>query len=1088
LTRHKKKTGVLRKFGLDFIGDIPWGTHFCQLYENKQDLISIMVPYFAEGLQNNEVCTWTISPPLEVEESKIALRKAVPDLDTYIRKGQIEILSHPENLFGDGELDKNRIFQLAFEREKNALDKGFEGLRVSGNLFWADRRLWKSLSEYEAMVNSAITSHRIIALCAYPLGKCTGTEIVDVLKNHVGALIIKDKEWHLIEDMARRRKTEETLAKTARMFSSLFKNMSSAFAYHKMLYDDNRKPVDYVFLEVNEQFEKNTGLKREKVLGKRVTEVLPDMGKDTTRWIEVYGTVAETGEPVKFESYSEPLGKWFSVSAYSPELGHFAAVFEDITQRKKAEQELFYNATLLKNISDAVISTDVDFNILTWNKAAERTYGFTAEEAIGKKAGLLLETEFPKSSRKKIMQRFLKDGFWRGEVIQKRKDGKRLTILSSTALIKDHEARPVGAVSVNRDVTERREAEELYRNVIQTSIDSFWVINEEGKFLDVNPAYCKLIGYSRAELVKMSIQDVEANESPKKMLQHIKKIKQRGRDRFETRQRRKNGQVVDVEVVVKYMTGDDGRIFAFAHNITRRKRNEEAIKQSEVRYRELADSITDPFFAIDSNLRCTYWNKASETLTGIKAKTAIGKHVFDVFSNDEPTRRAVKVYREVIRTKKPRVFVNEYPIGDSNVFFEIHAYPTKDGISVFSRDITDRKKAEKALMESEEKERVRAEELKTILDAVPAAVWIAKDPESHQIAGNRQSYAILRLSEGANASMSAPEHERPTNYRVLKDQRELKPEEMPVQLAAKGEALRDFEFAIEFTDGAIRHLLGNACPLYDAEGKPRGSVAAFIDITERKAMQNKLEDYSKHLEKLIEEKTKQLKDAERLAAIGETAGMIGHDIRNPLQAIIGELYLSKDCLQSLPENAAKHELADSVRVIEEQTFYIDKIVTDLQDYAKPLAPHIEEVDLENIVDSVLSTVDIPENIEITYSIEKGYPKLLIDSSYMKRILTNLVNNAVQAMPDGGTLTITAYQKDQQAFVSVEDTGEGIPEEARTKIFKPLFTTKAKGQGFGLPVAKKLTVALDGTITFESEKGKGTKFIIQFPHNPPKGKT
>ena len=654
--------------------------------------------------------------------------------------------------------------------------------------------------------------------------------------------------------------------------------------------------------------------------------------------------------------------------------------------------------------------------------------------------------------------------------------------MRNASLIRGHEGKSVGAVAANRDVSERRNAEALYRNVIQTSIDSFWIIGAEGRFLDVNAAYCKLIGYSRSELLKMKIQDVEAKESSKKVLQHIWKIKKRGYDHFETLQRRKNGQVVNMEVRARYLGEDGGRIFAFAHDIARRKRNEAVIKRSEAQYKALANSITDPFFAMDSKLRYTYWNKASETLTGIKAEEAIGKQIFDVFGNNKPTRKAVTVYKKVIKTKKPRLFVNEYPISDRTFFFEIHAYPTKDGISVFSRDITDRIKAEEALRKSEEKERARAEELKTILDAVPAAVWIANDPESRQIAGNSPSYELLRLPEGANASMSAPDGERPVNYRVVKEGRELKPEEMPVQLAAKGEFLRDFEFGVKFTDGTVRHLLGNACPLYDAEGQPRGSVAAFIDITERKAMQDKLENYSKHLERLVEEKTKLLRDAERLATIGETAGMVGHDIRNPLQAIIGELYLSKDSLHSIPESEAKQELADSMRVIEEQVVYINKIVTDLQDYAKPLAPRLEENDVEQIVDSVLSTMDIPENIEVTYSIEKGFPKLMIDASYMKRILTNLIANARQAMPNGGKITINAYCTGDKAFVSVEDTGEGIPEGAKSRIFKPLFTTKAKGQGFGLPVVKRLTEALNGTVTFETTEGKGTKFIVELPKN------
>src|SRR4030043_221326 len=119
-------------------------------------------------------------------------------------------------------------------------------------------------------------------------------------------------------------------------------------------------------------------------------------------------------------------------------------------------------------------------------------------------------------------------------------------------------------------------------------------------------------------------------------------------------------------------------------------------------------------------------------------------------------------------------------------------------------------------------------------------------------------------------------------------------------------------------------------------------------------------------------------------------------------------------------------------------------------------------------------MDIPENIEVNCSIEEEFPNLVIDSSYMKRILTNLIANAVQAIPNGGKVTITAYCRDQRAFVNVEDTGEGIPEEAKSKLFKPLFTTKAKGQGIGLAVVKKLTDALGGNITFESEPVKGTK--------------
>jgi signal transduction histidine kinase len=246
-------------------------------------------------------------------------------------------------------------------------------------------------------------------------------------------------------------------------------------------------------------------------------------------------------------------------------------------------------------------------------------------------------------------------------------------------------------------------------------------------------------------------------------------------------------------------------------------------------------------------------------------------------------------------------------------------------------------------------------------------------------------------------------------------------------------------------------------------------------------MEASIEQYAKHLEALVEEKTRQLKDAERLSAIGQTAGMVGHDIRNPLQAIVGELYLAKDGLVSLPESDAKQALKENVFMIEEQVEYINKIVTDLQDFAKPLIPCKEEVHLETVVKSVLPTINIPENIQVVYSPETE-PRFIADSAYIKRIVQNLVSNAVQAMPRGGKLTLQTRRENNTAILTVEDTGVGIPEEAKTRLFQPLFTTKSKGQGFGLAVCKRLVESMNGTITFESEEGKGTKFTVKLPVN------
>ena len=139
-----------------------------------------------------------------------------------------------------------------------------------------------------------------------------------------------------------------------------------------------------------------------------------------------------------------------------------------------------------------------------------------------------------------------------------------------------------------------------------------------------------------------------------------------------------------------------------------------------------------------------------------------------------------------------------------------------------------------------------------------------------------------------------------------------------------------------------------------------------------------------------------------------------------------------------------------------------------------------ETDIEQMIKELLTKNDTSQNIQTEIHIENDAQIVRTDSAYMKRILGNLFSNAVQAMPNGGTLIFNAKHENGSVTIKVEDTGIGISEEARDKLFTPLFTTKSKGQGFGLAVVKRLTEALGGTVTFESEEGKGSKFIIRLP--------
>jgi len=218
------------------------------------------------------------------------------------------------------------------------------------------------------------------------------------------------------------------------------------------------------------------------------------------------------------------------------------------------------------------------------------------------------------------------------------------------------------------------------------------------------------------------------------------------------------------------------------------------------------------------------------------------------------------------------------------------------------------------------------------------------------------------------------------------------------------------------------------------------------------------------------------KKTERFVVIGQTAGMVGHDIRNPLQAITSDLYLIEDELKSNP-GCTSSDIAESISSINDNIAYINKIVSDLQDYTRTLAINPAAVNLKDLFNNI--PAPIPSNVETRFEVSENLT-IKTDPVYLRRIITNLVINAVQAMPNGGKLTLSATVQAGTVLISVTDTGVGIAEEIKPNLFKPMFTTKAKGQGLGLAVVKRLVEALGGSISVESQVGKGSKFIVSLP--------
>jgi len=210
-----------RNSGIKILGRVPWGTHFCQFYRTQKDLLDILVPYFKAGLESNEFCMWICSEPLDAAEAKKALRKAVPGLPRFIRTGQIEILPHSEWYIRKGEFDSGLVLKAWVSKLKTALARGFDGIRLSGNTFWLERKDWKSFADYEEEINCVISRYPMLALCTYSLDRCGSRDIIDVVDSHQQALIRRGRKWMVVASPAIKRAWED-LRESKHRFREIF--------------------------------------------------------------------------------------------------------------------------------------------------------------------------------------------------------------------------------------------------------------------------------------------------------------------------------------------------------------------------------------------------------------------------------------------------------------------------------------------------------------------------------------------------------------------------------------------------------------------------------------------------------------------------------------------------------------------------------------------------------------------------------------------------------------------------------------------------------------------------------------------------
>jgi PAS domain S-box-containing protein len=301
-----------------------------------------------------------------------------------------------------------------------------------------------------------------------------------------------------------------------------------------------------------------------------------------------------------------------------------------------------------------------------------------------------------------------------------------LYIIEDARAIRDEHGKTLYYEGTVENITERKLAEQALRDreahlraIFEAAKDvSFILTNadaQDTRILEFSPGAERIFGYRRDEVLGKPVAILHLPEDVERFPEVLAAMSENKQGFVgESTLVRKSGERFPALFTTSPVFDDQGSMTAtigVSIDITERKLAEEALRRSEQSYRELADSITDIFFAMDKDLRYTYWNRASEELTGVKARDAIGKTIFEIFPDSEGTRRAVRMYRDVLQTRQPKSFVNQYRLGDKDFVFEVNVYPTSHGVSIFVRDITERKRAEKKLLDYQDKLRSFASEL-----------------------------------------------------------------------------------------------------------------------------------------------------------------------------------------------------------------------------------------------------------------------------------------------------------------------------------------------------------------------------------------
>jgi PAS domain S-box-containing protein len=663
-----------------------------------------------------------------------------------------------------------------------------------------------------------------------------------------------------------------------------------------------------------------------------------------------------------------------------------------------------------------------------------------------------------------------------------------------------------------QEIAERRlaeqgmlESETSYRGLFNSVTEGIFIQNQQGRFQDVNPGALRMYGYSREFFIGKLPANLGAPGKNDKAMYERAFQKALGGEpqQFEFWGLRSNGEIFPQEILLsKGIYFGQDIVIALAHDITERKQVEETLRQNERKYRNLFNNSEVGMFRtrLDGSEILDFNEKYLEIL-GFTYDEIKGRPSVDLWANKLERDRMVQLLKDQGHVTDFEFVLLTKQGEQRTCITSSHLYPDQGILEGSIQDITERKQTQ--TLQKAVYQIASAAETTRSLDELY--------PQIHQIISSvmpAENFYITLYDEAENllrfpyfmdaADQPFVDGLQPgkglTAYVLRMGKSLLCTQAVHDELERQGE-VKLLGVASAIWLGVPLIVEGKTIGVMvvqhytdpNAYGEREQHMLEYVSTQvaiaiDRKRAEQKVKEYSERLEEMVEERTRELRQAqekllvqEKLAVLGQLAGGVGHELRNPLGVINTSIYYLKMVQPDASEKVRQH-----LAMIEHEVQNADKIISDLLDFARVISSDRQPVSVGEIVKHTLERFPLPETVKGTMDIPGDLPLVLADPRQLEQVLGNLTVNACQAMPDGGQLTISAIKIKEQVAITVKDTGTGITPENLLKIFEPLFTTKVKGIGLGLPVSMKLVEANGGRIEVNSQAGLGSTFTVYLP--------